>query len=172
MGTRFRHFSPVSLVGSAWSVGIVPPPGARRSAGSNRRRDQSRSGQPGGRTAWTHACGRYKVPDFALQTAIRGLTSASCAHQLRKSGIGDGRRDRSRPVCRGGQAPRRPAHLRRHAPRSGRERPGALGGCCEVPQCEFTSFEEGQEFLECEHLEHLEHAAWWSHNGYPFPVGL
>jgi hypothetical protein len=31
------------------------------------------------------------VPDFALQTAIRGLTSASCAHQLRKSG---GRRAR------------------------------------------------------------------------------
>jgi hypothetical protein len=69
------------------SVGIDAPPGRQtqvpaRTAG----RDHSRSGQPGAEQRGHTRADRYKVPDFALQTAIRGLTSASCAHQLRKSG--------------------------------------------------------------------------------------
>ena len=88
MGTRFRRFSPVSLVGSALSVGIAPPTG---------RQTQCRLEPPDAIRAALASLGaeqrghtradRYKVPDFALQTAIRGLTSASCAHQLRKSGL-------------------------------------------------------------------------------------
>lgn len=65
-----------------------PPPGARRSAGSNRRTRSQPLWLAWGAEQRGHTrADRYKVPDFALQTAIRGLTSASCAHQLRKSGL-------------------------------------------------------------------------------------